>query len=187
MSAGAKSTQRMVRRWALRVWSVCWLVAVWILLWGDVSAANILGGLAVALLITFLLSLPVVPVEGRLHPLSLAKLTLVIGRNLVVSSLQVAWLAIKPGPPPMSAVLRVRLPLKSDLVLALAVHAINLTPGTMALEIDRDRRLVYVHVLDIGSQRAANRFYAEIAQLERLLIATFERDKEWQPANEANA
>jgi len=67
------------------------------------------------------------------------------------------------------------------------VHAINLTPGTMVLEIDRDRRLVYVHVLDIGSQRAANRFYAEIAQLERLLIATFERDKEWQPANEANA
>jgi multicomponent Na+:H+ antiporter subunit E len=169
------------------VWSVCWLVAVWILLWGTISAANILSGFAVALLITFLLSLPAVPVEGRLHPLSLVQLNLVIGRNLVVSSLQVAWLAIKPGAPPMSAVLRVRLSVKSDLVLALAVHAINITPGTMVLEIDRDRRLVYIHVLDVGSPRAVNQFYREVTQLERLLIATFERDKDWKPAAEEHA
>jgi multicomponent Na+:H+ antiporter subunit E len=171
----------MRRRLTLRVWSVCWLVAVWILLWGNISAANILSGLAVALLITLLLPLPVVPIEGRLHPLSLAKASLVVGRNLVMSSLQVAWLAIKPGPPPMSAVLRVGFAVKSDLVLALGVHAINLTPGTMVLEIDRDRRLLYIHVLDVGSRRAVDRFYREIAQLERLLIAAFERDKDWQP------
>ena len=177
----------MSRWWVLRVWSVCWLVAVWILLWGTISAANILSGFAVALLITFLLSLPAVPVEGRLHPLSLVQLNLVIGRNLVVSSLQVAWLAIKPGAPPMSAVLRVRLSVKSDLVLALAVHAINITPGTMVLEIDRDRRLVYIHVLDVGSPRAVNQFYREVTQLERLLIATFERDKDWKPAAEEHA
>ena len=177
----------MSRWWVLRVWSVCWLVAVWILLWGTISAANILSGFAVALLITFLLSLPAVPVEGRLHPLSLVQLNLVIGRNLVVSSLQVAWLAVKPGAPPMSAVLRARLSVKSDLVLALAVHAINITPGTMVLEIDRDRRLVYVHVLDVGSPRAVNQFYREVTQLERLLIATFERDKDWKPAAEEHA
>jgi multicomponent Na+:H+ antiporter subunit E len=119
--------------------------------------------------------------------LSLAKLNVVIGRNLVVSSLQVAWLAVKPGPPPMSAVLRVRLAVKSDLVLALAVHAINITPGTMVLEIDRDRRLLYVHVLDVGSPRAVNRFYDEVAQLARLLIAAFERDKDWRPVAEEQA
>lgn len=174
----------MTRRWALRVWSVAWLVGVWILLWGNISVANILSGLAVSLLITFLLPLPVVPIEGRLHPLSLAKASLVVGRNLVVSSLQLAWLALKPGSPPRSAVLRVALALKSDLVLALAVHAINLTPGTMVLEIDRDRRLVYIHVLDVGSPRAINRFYDQIAQLERLLIAAFERNRDWLPVPE---
>jgi multicomponent Na+:H+ antiporter subunit E len=177
----------MRRRLTLRVWSVCWLVAVWILLWGNISAANILTGLAVALLITLSLPLPVVPIEGRLHPLSLAKASLVVGRNLVMSSLQVAWLAIKPGPPPMSAVLRVGFAVKSDLVLALGVHAINLTPGTMVLEIDRDRRLLYIHVLDVGSRRAVDRFYREIAQLERLLIAAFERDKDWQPVTQERA
>jgi multicomponent Na+:H+ antiporter subunit E len=66
---------------------------------------------------------------------------------------------------------------KSDLVLALGVNAINLTPGTMVLEIDRDRRLLYVHVLGVGSSRAVGRFYHEVAHLQRLLIAAFERER----------
>ncbi len=163
---------------------LCWLILAWILLWGTVSAANILSGLVIALLITLLLPLPVVPVEGRLHPVSFAKLLLVVGWSLVLSSLQVAWLAIKPGPPPLSAVLRVGFAVKSDLVLALGVNAINLTPGTMVLEIDRDRRLLYIHVLDVGSPRAVDRFHREVEQLERLLIAAFEREKDWTPAEE---
>jgi multicomponent Na+:H+ antiporter subunit E len=181
-------TRRLTtRRWALRVWLVCWLVLVWILLWGNISAANILSGLAIALLITLLLPMPVVPVEGRLHPVSFVKLLIVVGWYLVLSSLQVAWLAIKPGPPPLSAVLRVRLAVKSDLVLALAVNAINLTPGTLVLEIDRDRRLLYVHVLGVGASGAVNRFYRETAQLERLLIAAFERETDRKPAAEEPA
>ena len=187
MSARANNKGQGLRQRALRAWVLCWLTLVWVLLWGNVSAANILGGLAIALGITVLLPLPVVPVEGRLHPVSFARLLIVVGWYLVVSSLQVAWLAIKPGPGPLSAVLRVRFAVKSDLVLALGVNAINLTPGTMVLEIDRDRRLLYVHVLDVGSSRAVNRFYHEIAQLERLLIAAFERQRDWKPAAEEPA
>jgi multicomponent Na+:H+ antiporter subunit E len=67
------------------------------------------------------------------------------------------------------------------------VNAINLTPGTMVLEIDRDRRLLYVHVLDAGSRRVVDGFYREVAQLERLLIATFERDTDWKPAGQERA
>ncbi|MDT5092222.1 MAG: multicomponent Na+:H+ antiporter subunit [Mycobacterium sp.] len=166
----------------MRVWSVCWLVLAWILLWGNISAANILSGLAVALLITLLLPMPTVPVEGRLHPLSLLRFIGVVAWYLMVSSVQVAWLAVKPGPPPHSAVLRVRFATKSDLVLALGVNAINLTPGTMVLEIDRDERMLYVHVLDVGSSRAVNRFYHEVAVLEHLLHRAFERQTDWEPA-----
>ena len=171
-----------MRRHVLRIWTLCWLVLVWILLWGTLSAANILSGLAVALLITVLLPLPVVPVEGRVHPLALLRLLVVVAYELVLSSLQVAWLAIRPGPPPRSAVLRARLAIKSDLVLALAVNIITLIPGSMVLEIDQERRLIYVHVIDVGSDRAVTRFYRQIEQMERLLVATFERDADWKPS-----
>ncbi len=172
------------RRFALRAWVLCWLIGVWLLLWGTVSVANIVSGLAVALLITVLLPLPAVPVEGRVHPVSLLRLIVVVGSYLVVSSVQVAWLAVKPGPPPLSAVLRAHLAIKSDLVLALAVNTINLIPGSIVLEIDRGRRLIYVHVIDVGSERAVERFYRQISRMERLLVAAFERDPEWRPSDD---
>jgi len=170
-----------MRRAALRAWVLCWLVLVWILLWGTFSAANILSGLAVALVITMLLPLPAVPVEGRVHPLSLLRLILRVAYYLVQSSVQVAWLAVRPGPPPLNAVLRAHLAIKSDLVLALAVNVINLIPGTIVLEIDQARRLIYVHVLDVGSDRAVARFHHQISEVERLVVASFERDEDWRP------
>jgi multicomponent Na+:H+ antiporter subunit E len=171
-----------MRRVVLRAWVLLWLMLVWILLWGTLSAANVLSGLAVALIITLLLPLPPVPIEGRVHPLSLLRLIALVGWYLVLSSVQLAWLAIKPGPPPLSAVLRAHLAIKSDLVLALAVNIINLTPGTIVLEIDQVRRMIYVHVIDVGSDRAVNRFYRQITQIERLLVASFEREEHWQPS-----
>jgi multicomponent Na+:H+ antiporter subunit E len=173
-----------MRRIALRVWVLVWLMLVWILLWGTVSAANILSGLAVALIVTLLLPLPPVPIEGRVHPISLLGLIGLVGWYLVLSSLQLALLAVKPGPPPLSAVLRAHMAIKSDLVLALAVNIINLTPGTIVLEIDQVRRMIYVHVIDVGSDRAVKRFYRQIAQVERMLIASFEREQHWRPAAE---
>jgi multicomponent Na+:H+ antiporter subunit E len=171
-----------MRRLALRLWVLVWLMLVWILLWGTVSAANIVSGLAVALIITLLLPLPPVPIAGRVHPVSLLRLIGLVGWYLVLSSMQLAWLAVKPGPPPLSAVLRARMAIKSDLVLALAVNMINLTPGTIVLEIDQVRRMIYVHVIDVGSDRAVNRFYRQVAQIERLLVASFEREEHWRPS-----
>jgi multicomponent Na+:H+ antiporter subunit E len=171
-----------VRRFALRAWLMCWLTVVWILLWGDVSAANVVTGLALATTITVLLPLPPVPIEGRLHPLSLLRLIAKVSYYLVVSSVQVAWLAIRPGPPPNSAVLRAHLNLKSDLVLALAVNVINLIPGSIVLEIDQTSRMIYVHVIDVGSERSVAQFHRQVAEVERLMIASFERPADWRPA-----
>jgi multicomponent Na+:H+ antiporter subunit E len=171
-----------MRRIALRAWVLCWLILVWILLWGTVSTANILSGLVIALLITLLLPLPAVPVEGKLHPLSLLRLIVTVFYYLALSSVQVAWLAVKPGPPPLSAVLRAHVAVKSDLVLALAVNIFNLIPGSIVLEIDQTRRMLYMHVIDVGSDRAVNRFYRQVAVVQRLLVSTFEREADWRPS-----
>lgn len=171
-----------MRKALLRIWVLCFLILVWMLLWGEVSAANAVSGLAIALVITVLLPLPPVPVEGRLHPLSLVRLIGYVAYSLVLSSVQVAWLAVRPGPPPLTAVLRAHLNLKSDLVLALSVNIMNLIPGSIVLEIDQNRRMIYAHVIDVGSERGVNRFYQQVATVERLMIATFEREAHWRPS-----
>jgi multicomponent Na+:H+ antiporter subunit E len=166
----------------LRVWILIWLTLVWILLWGNISAANVLSGLGIAVGITVLLPLPPVPVQGKVHPVSLLHLTIRVAWYLVVSSTQVAWLAIRPGPPPLNAVLRAKLNIKSDLVLALAVNIITLIPGSIVLEIDQERRMIYAHVIGVGSERTVNQFYQQVNRVERLLVKAFERDSEWRPA-----
>lgn len=170
----------------LRLWILVWLMLVWVLLWGNISAANVLSGLAIALVITVFLPMPPVPVQGRVHLLSLANLVLRVTWYLLMSSIQLSWLAIRPGPPPLNAVLRAQLNVKSDLVLALAVNISNLIPGSIVLEIDQVRRLIYAHVINVGSERAVKQFYDQIAVIERLLIAAFERDSEWRPAEGAD-
>lgn len=169
------------RQRLLRATLVTWLVAVWLLLWGTLSAANVISGLVVALFITFLLPLPTVPVQGRPRVFSVLRLVFAVNWWLVRSSVQVAWLTLRPGPPPLAAVLRARLNLKSDLVLALGVNILNLTPGTLVVEIDQVQRLIYVHVLGIDSPGSVDRFHRQVADLERLLVAAFERDSDWRP------
>ena len=148
----------MNRKYGLRISLVCWLTAVWVLLWGTLSPANILAGLAVALLITLLLPLPVVPVQGRLHPLSLLRLQGRVMVDLAKASLQIAWLTVKPGPPPQSAIVRAPLSVKSDLTLSLIASILTLI--------------------------AIEDFFAQLAHLEQLVIAAFEREHEWRPADE---
>lgn len=174
------------RELALRAWTLVWLMLVWTMLWGNFSIANTITGLTVALAITVLLPMPRLPVEGRLHLLSLLRLHLQIAWYLLVSSVQVAWLAIRPGPPPLNAVLRVQVHIKSDLVLALFINTVCLIPGSMVLEVDQPRRLLYVHVVDVGTSKAVATFNNQLRTLERLFVAAFERDSEWHPETGAS-
>lgn len=166
---------------ALRIFAVSAMAIVWTLLWGRFTVPNIVIGMAVAVAVMVLLPLPPVPVQGRLHPVPLLQLIGLLCWYLVASSGQLMWLAIRPGPPPLTGVLRVPLTIKSDLVLVLASTLITLTPGSMVLEIDQVRRILYCHVIDVGSEQAVERFYQQVAQVERLLLAAFERESDWLP------
>ncbi|MFC4126152.1 Na+/H+ antiporter subunit E [Nocardia rhizosphaerae] len=162
----------------LRAGVLAWLTAVWVALWGDLSAANVLAGFLVAALVVFALPLPLVPVTGRFHPLSFLEFIAVSVYYALESSVQVAWFAIRPAGPPVSGVLRVHLGIQSDLVLVIATDLFNLIPGTMVLEVDRARCVIYVHVLDVGSEEAVVKFYRITRRLEHLLINAFERPSE---------
>nr|WP_235579586.1 MULTISPECIES: Na+/H+ antiporter subunit E [unclassified Rhodococcus (in: high G+C Gram-positive bacteria)] len=177
----------MSRDVALKAALLAWLTGVWVLLWGNVSPANILGGIAVGIFVMTVLALPRVPVEGRVHPLSMVKLIGVLVYYAAVSSVQVAWAAVRPGPPPVNAVLRYPVQIKSDLVLTFMVDALNMVPGTMVLDIDREDRVLYIHVLDVAKPDAVDQFRTIVRAYETAFISAFERDPEWHPALETTS
>jgi multicomponent Na+:H+ antiporter subunit E len=153
--------------------AVVWLAFVWVLLWGTLSWANVLGGLVVALLVRWLLPLPTVVPEGRVSPVGVAVLLVSLGRELVVSSAQVAWLAVRPGPAPPTAVVAVRLETDSDLLLAIVVNALNLMPGSMVLEIDQVERVVYSHAIDVADDAQVEAYRDSVRRMEHLVQRAF--------------
>lgn len=150
---------------------VVWLTVVWTGLWGSLTAANVLGGLAVALLVVALLPLTEVPDRAVVSPVALARFTGRFAADLLTSSLQVSRLVLRPRLDLRSAVLAVPVRGASDALLTLLADAISLTPGTLTLEVDRSRSTLYVHVLDVGADPGAvERVRESIVDLERLAV-----------------
>ncbi|HWG93370.1 MAG TPA: Na+/H+ antiporter subunit E [Mycobacteriales bacterium] len=152
-------------------WLVGWLTAVWVGLWGSVTAANVLGGLAVAVLLLVLLPLPEVPPQGRVRPVALLAFVGFFSVELVRASLVVVWQVLRPRGELSQAVLALDVPGASDRLLALVANSISLTPGTLTLEVDRERSRLYVHALDVGGPDGVEKARRDMLRLVRKAAA----------------
>lgn len=148
-----------------------WLTVVWVGLWGSLTAANVLGGLVLAVVLLLLLPLPEVPAEGGVRPAALARFVLVFLWELVKASATVVVQVLRPRGGLRQAVIAVPVTAVSDRLLTLLANAVSLTPGTLALEVDRPRAVLYVHVLNVrDGVDAVEDVRRSIVRLERLAI-----------------
>lgn len=162
------------RSWSLgrpRVLRVLWLTLVWVLLWGTFSWANLLGGLAVAIGVLVLFPLPAVSSGGCLRPLALLRVVLGVARDLAVSSVQVAWQSVCPGPPIRSSIVAVEVPEDSELLMALLVECLSLVPGSVVVDASAPDRTLWAHVLGADDEAAVERFRRQAARLVADLMA----------------
>ena len=150
--------------------AVVWLTAVWVLLWGNLSFANVLGGLAVAALVRWGLPLPTVVPEGRVRLVPALRLVAMVTGQLVASSLDIAKLALRPGATPSRAVVAVQLRTESDLLLAAIALTVTLVPGSMVIEIDQERRILYSHILNCDDDAGASAHRDEVRRIEELFM-----------------
>lgn len=156
--------------------SIIWLTILWMGLQGEFNFANLLAGLALALLITFGLPLPAMPIS-RLRINWLAFLEL-IGSwifQLMVASAKVAWLALRPQAPPKTSIVQVPMRVQNDLILSFGTMLFNLQPGGSVTDIDIANRMWTIHLLDTDTEEQLQAEIANVAKLEKRLINAFER------------
>lgn len=149
---------------------LAWLVVVWVGLWGSASPANLLGGAAVALLVTLAFPLPPVPATLRLRAWPLLVLVLQFQVDLVLSSAQVAWVAVRPRRAVRGGVVAVTLRTSSDATLTLTAEALSLTPGSLIVDVDRPSHTLYVHALDLAPDGGVERLRADVLGLEERIV-----------------
>ncbi|MFC9558042.1 Na+/H+ antiporter subunit E [Agromyces sp. NPDC056965] len=144
------------------------LVFLWVFLWDQVTVLTVVTGILLAIGVTRVLYLPPVLLSGRFNPWRGLLLGLRMMFDVTVASLQVAVLAIDPRWKPMNSIIAVQLLTRSDLVTTLTAEAISVVPGTVVVDIDRERGLLYLHAL-------GTRTRADIDRVRRDVLGTEER------------
>ena len=170
------------RRAPLQWASILVLTAVWVLLWGDLSVANVLGGAVVGVLVTTLLPLPPVDFHGKIRPLALLYLFVRFVYDLAVASVHVAILALDFRRVPRGAVVGVQLRNHSDLYLTITSELSTLTPGSLVIEAHRLTGMVYLHVLDIDAYGGSEKVREDTLALEERVLRAFASDAELEEA-----
>lgn len=159
-----------------RPWFVVWITFMWCLLMGEVTWANVVAGLLIGLLVVLALPLPAMPISGmRVNWLQLLRYLGIWVGQLLVASVKVAWLALRPSPPPKTAILQVPMRVSNDLVLTFATACYNLQPGGSVSDIDIANRMWTIHVLDADDEEDIAREIENVASLERRMITIFEK------------
>lgn len=168
-----------MRRAAAQWGTVVWLTMVWVLLWGDVSWANVLAGLAVALVVTLAFRMAPIDFHGRVHPWYVLVLLGRFGYDLVKASVEVSILALRPRHTPRGAVIGVQLRSHSDLYLTLTAELVSLVPGSLVVEANRITGRLYLHVLDLAHSGGVEQVRrAVLDQERRVLLALASHDEQ---------
>lgn len=144
------------------------LVLLWVFLWDQVTVLTVVSGMVLAIGVTRALYLPPVLLSGRFNPWRALLLGLRMMFDVTVASLQVAVLAMNPRWQPMNSIIAVQLLTRSDLVTTLTAEAITVVPGTVVVDIDRERGLLYLHALGTRTE-------ADLGRVRRDVLGTEER------------
>lgn len=147
-----------------------WLVVVWGALWGDFGPGNLLVGLVLALLVTWVLYLPPVQLSGRFNPFQFALFAVTFVWQVAKASFEVMLIAILVGPRARNAVVGVQLRTRSDLLLTATGHTMTLIPGSLVVEVDRASGTLYFHALNVRSAQEAEDFRRSALQVEAAWI-----------------
>lgn len=124
-----------------------WLIALWMLLWGQFTALSALTGIAVAIFVTRVFRLPPVELSGRVNLWWGTIFFLEFLLSVVRGSLTVAWQVLDVRRQPGAAIIAVPMVTDDDLIMTHVAVTASLIPGSLIIDIDRDRRVLYLHII----------------------------------------
>ncbi len=138
------------------------LALAWAALQGDITLTNLLVGYAVGYVI-----LSVLAKGGVVRPTLAARTRHAIGlagffvRELLVANVKVAADVLRPRTGIRPAVVAIPLDVTRDGEILLLSMLINITPGSVTIDLSEDRRTLYVHVMHMTSAEATRRAIKE--------------------------
>jgi multicomponent Na+:H+ antiporter subunit E len=162
-----------------------WLTLVWVVLWRDVSPLTVVGGFLVAVVSCLVFPLPPLRLDVKVRPLALVHLVARFAYDVVLSSVQVIRVVLRPKRVPLrNALVQIQLRTPSDFVLTIVAEMTTLIPGSVVVEAHRSTHTLYIHVLDVRDQDGIERFKQGVLDQEERVVRALGRhvDQFDQPA-----
>ncbi|SKA89190.1 multisubunit potassium/proton antiporter, PhaE subunit [Pseudomonas extremaustralis] len=134
-------------------WLSLALWVLWLVLNLSASPGNLLLGALMGFLAPLLMA-PLRPLPIRIrHPGVVIRLFFLVGRDVIVSNLQVAWGVLVCGSrPPRSRFIKIPLDLRDANGLAALSMITTVVPGTIWSELALDRSILLLHVFDLDDE-----------------------------------
>lgn len=133
------------------------LALAWMLLTGESSAPSFISGMVVGYLILWMSR----PAFGR--DTYFSKIPQVTGfvlyflKELILANLRVAYDILTPKNYLEPGIVEVPLDVESDLEITLFANLVTLTPGTLSLDVSKDRKTLFVHVMYLEDEEQFRR------------------------------
>ena len=128
----------------------------WTAMTGSITAANLFFGAILAAYAIFILR------RSYARPSQLRKIRQIIGLvvlfhwELLVSAIRVARIVLSPRLEEKlrPAIIAFPLSVKGDAEITLLANLVTLTPGTLSVDVSKDKAFLYVHVLNLDTREA---------------------------------
>lgn len=150
---------------------------IWMMLWGSFTVLTAIGGVIAGAVACLVFPLPQVGLRLRIRPLALVHLVVRFVLDVVVASVQVAGVVLRPGRRPLrNAVVEVDLRTPSDFVMTVVAEMTCLIPGSLVVEARRSTHTLFLHVLDVGDEAGVERFRKQVLAQEARVVRAFGAD-----------
>ena len=169
MSPDIRPPSRWQRLWRQLPFFL-WLIVVWMLLWGQFTVLAFLTGVIVAVVVTRAFRLPPVELSGRVNLWWGFVYVVEFLWAVLRSSLIVAWQVFDWRRQPGAAVIAVKLRTDDDLIQTHVGVTASLIPGSLVLEADRDRRIIYLHVIGVHNDEQLEAQHRAVLHWEERIV-----------------
>lgn len=154
---------------------VLWITALWVLLWGSLTFANVAGGILVAVGVLAFARLPRIrrvaaEQQSRVNLLACLWLGIYVFYKLVAANLYLAYEVVTPRNRIRTGVIAVPLRTESETAMMMVANMITLTPGTVTIDAVGTPPVLYVHVLHLHD---IEEIRADLLHLEELTVKAF--------------
>lgn len=168
MSAEAK--RAVARDIALQLPFLAWLIVLWMLVWNQFTVLSLVSGFIVAVFVTRVFRLPTIDLSGRINlwfaALFVVQFLWAIVRGAVEVTVQVFNFRRQPG----AAIVAIPLRYADDLIMTHVSVTSSLIPGSLVVEADRDRRILYLHVIGVNDLDDVERQREGVLRWERRIV-----------------